>query len=243
MLELLLALALTVMVAAAMAAALYTAFRARARAEAVVMRTRAQDAAIAELAGDLACAVPPSTQPTSLVPTFEGTDTDLQFYCTGAGPLNMAGTDSGSAAGQMGSPGGLPRHVQTGLPGSAPAIVQGGIRFVELTVDQAEGSDEGVFTRRVTNNLLRPNPPDPTPEVICRHVLQLRFRYFDGESWYDTWDSTQQQNVLPVAVEALLVLAPSEPGGPPVTVDRMLPVPCGVSIDVLNQSSTGGQTP
>jgi prepilin-type N-terminal cleavage/methylation domain-containing protein len=32
--------------------------------------------------------------------------------------------------------------------------------------------------------------PDETPHIIADEVVSLQFRYFDGVSWYDTWDGT-----------------------------------------------------
>ena len=62
--------------------------------------------------------------------------------------------------------------------------------------------------RRATRNLLAPTTPEPTEQTICRHVISLNFSYFDGTGWYDEWDSTQQDNRLPVAVEIALQLRP-----------------------------------
>jgi hypothetical protein len=61
--------------------------------------------------------------------------------------------------------------------------------------------------RRVTTNLLAPQEPEPTEEVLCRRVSSFNLAYFDGSSWLDGWDSDAKDNTLPVAVEVTLVLA------------------------------------
>lgn len=46
-------------------------------------------------------------------------------------------------------------------------------------------------------------------EPIAPEVAAVEFEYFDGQQWYDTWDSQEQQG-LPVAVRVTLYLYPAE---------------------------------
>ncbi len=78
---------------------------------------------------------------------------------------------------------------------AAPASAPGeGLRLVELT----------------TRNLLAPGEAPVETRVICADVATLNFRYFDGSGWFDSWDSTQLGNLLPVAVEVTLELRERE---------------------------------
>jgi len=45
----------------------------------------------------------------------------------------------------------------------------------------------------------------PGYEMLAEEVKQLGFRYFDGESWADTWD-TNEMRTLPVAIEITLLV-------------------------------------
>jgi hypothetical protein len=61
--------------------------------------------------------------------------------------------------------------------------------------------DSYKLVRRVSTNLLSPKVIDPNEQVLCRNVVSLNLRYFDGTSWVDEWDSTEDANSLPRAVE------------------------------------------
>jgi len=50
----------------------------------------------------------------------------------------------------------------------------------------------------------------PGYELIAEEVRQLNFRYFDGASWFDTWD-TNEMRTLPVAIEISLMVDPRSP--------------------------------
>ena len=57
------------------------------------------------------------------------------------------------------------------------------------------------------------SPTVPSAHVTVDHVPEidhLEFRYFDGQRWYDRWDSSISGD-LPAAVEMSFELAPSEP--------------------------------
>ena len=67
-------------------------------------------------------------------------------------------------------------------------------------------------------------PPDGSDDgshVIAEEVRSLSFRYFDGTSWYDSWDGTEPGDDYftpvgpPLAIEIVLALAaPREDGRP-----------------------------
>lgn len=124
-------------------------------------------------------------------------------------------------------------------PVDAPATVDfpTDIRKVEYAVVTLDG--EQVLMRYVTSNLLSPMDIDPDEEVLCRGVRSFNLRYYDGTDWWDDWDSTQQNNALPLAVEATLELEPVDTGADPITVSRMIMLPCWTEVDSTSTDSTG----
>lgn len=68
-------------------------------------------------------------------------------------------------------------------------------------LDQPGDDDTFVLARYITTNLLSPSGFERIREVVCRDVTVFVLRYFDGVDWYDSWDSVEQQNTLPRAVE------------------------------------------
>jgi type II secretory pathway pseudopilin PulG len=75
-----------------------------------------------------------------------------------------------------------------------------GIHKIELAVAVPSDGTEAALVRRSTGNLLAPVVPDAQEEVLCRGIRSLRIQYFDGSTWQDSWDSTQQGDILPSAV-------------------------------------------
>ena len=94
-----------------------------------------------------------------------------------------------------------------------------------------------MLQRSITTNLLAPEAPAPVLDNICDNVLALNFQYFDGTNWWPNWDSTQQDNTLPTAVQVTLQLQPPVVGQPepehesaeplPYVVVRIFQPPCG----------------
>jgi hypothetical protein len=118
---------------------------------------------------------------------------------------------------------------------SAPRVALAtDVRQIEYVV--VSNSGDHVLLRRVTSNLLAPATVTPDDEVLCRGVHSFHVRYYDGTDWYDAWDSTQppsdiapfQSKALPQAVEVTVGLEPSSPKGSPLTVTRLIPLPCAV---------------
>jgi prepilin-type N-terminal cleavage/methylation domain-containing protein len=109
------------------------------------------------------------------------------------------------------------------------ANVQGDCKHVQYAVvPNATNASRNDLVRYVTTNLLSPTLLDPTQETICRGVQSFSLGYFDGANWNDTWDSSQQTNSLPVAVQLTLVLLPSRPDAEAIQTVRIIALPCGV---------------
>ena len=85
----------------------------------------------------------------------------------------------------------------------------GGIGKVALLLEEDSEKKDGTYrlVRQVTTNLLAPKEMEPEEQVLCRNVISLNFRYYDGDGWVDEWDSTADANSLPLAVEVDLQIA------------------------------------
>jgi prepilin-type N-terminal cleavage/methylation domain-containing protein len=106
------------------------------------------------------------------------------------------------------------------------AVVQGDIKGVEYALVQEASGPGQMLVRRVTTNLLATVQSTPADEIICHDVTGLAFHYFDGTDWQDSWDSTQNNNVLPYAVKFELELAPRPGSDEPRHTVRVIPLSC-----------------
>lgn len=81
------------------------------------------------------------------------------------------------------------------------------IRRVEFLLKyDEENPGELNLVRRTTANLLAAQDPISTEQVLCRSVLSLGMRYYDGLDWLDSWDSATLEGELPFAIEISLIL-------------------------------------
>ena len=182
LLEMILALAIVATIAITLSTAMQIAYRSKSAAENIVEPGRTIAVTMEFIATDLQNAMPPTGV---LASSFEGV--------TGQGDLGSDGDDLIFFSTADG-----PTHES----GNSE------IKQIELVVLAATNGDH-VLLRRVTN-LVTPlvqNVPDPDEEVLCRGVVAFNLRYYDGSVWQPTWDSTQLQNQLPLAVEVTLGLA------------------------------------
>ena len=60
--------------------------------------------------------------------------------------------------------------------------------------------------RRVIRNLLSETQVNPDEEILCRGVNSFTLAYSTGSQWQQTWDSTQEDNTIPAAVQVALEL-------------------------------------
>ena len=223
LLELLVAMLLMSIVALMLAGSLRIAFKARESAEAAVAPARGADVATDILRVDLESALLPRGL---FAGPFLGSDG------TGA-----AGLDSDSLSFHAAVPAGDEAiDLARGLP-------QGDIRRVELGLATLPDTNEVALVRRVKHNLVTQVETDQVhDEVLCRHVVGFALRYFDGLTWRDTWDSTQEENRLPQAVELTLDIQRPDPSGraEPQTVrqTRVIRLPCATQ---LPQEEPGGE--
>jgi prepilin-type N-terminal cleavage/methylation domain-containing protein len=194
LLELIVAMSLMVVVSSCLYSALYTGFRAYRSAQAAVDPTAAAINVIELLKQDIGGVLPPGG---TLAGAFIGTDSgglkgvdadSLEFYTT------HVYVDDTQLNG---------RTTTTNTP------LVGGIGKVALLLEEDSETRDGTYLllRQVTTDLLAPKEMEPEEQVLCRNVVSLNFRYYDGSGWVDSWDSTTDSNSLPLAVEVDLEVA------------------------------------
>jgi hypothetical protein len=186
LLELLVAMTLMVVVGACLYTALYTGFRAHRAAMSAVQPTSQALDAIELLKQDIYGVLPPKgVLAGAFVGTDErgnkGVDTDsLEFYTT---QIYASKDELAGGIGKVELL--LEEDIDTDRFGRARTNIRDSYKLV----------------RKVTTNLLSPKIVDPNEQVLCRNVVSLNLRYFDGTSWIDEWDSVEDANSLPYAVE------------------------------------------
>ncbi len=87
-----------------------------------------------------------------------------------------------------------------------------GVRWVQLSL--RTDLDPPALVRKVERNLLTSTIVEPTEEILLSGVLALSMRYLDGSVWTDEWDSTLNNNALPLAVEITIELDEASPADP-----------------------------
>jgi prepilin-type N-terminal cleavage/methylation domain-containing protein len=185
LLELMAAMVLMVVVASCLYTALYTGFRAYRSAQSAVEPTLLAVNAIDLLKEDMSGVLPPGS---ALAGAFTGTDArgakgvdadSVEFYTT---------------------------HIYVYADDEQLA---GGLGKIQLLLEEDPNSEDGSYllVRRLTTNLLAPKEAEAEEQVLCRRVVSMNLRYFDGSGWAEEWDSTADANSLPLAVEVDIQIA------------------------------------
>ncbi|HEX4053969.1 MAG TPA: type II secretion system protein GspJ [Tepidisphaeraceae bacterium] len=217
LLELVIALAMVTIIVATLASSLSLAYHATQRTEAAIAPSRQAAIALDYMSDDLQSALPRGTE---LAGNFEGT---------------QAQDDRGHEADDLifYSTAESPQHVDA----------NGEIKEIEITVEHPLNSSDYVLVRRVTRNLLTDVQPAPDEEIICRGVSSFTLQYFNGSSWNPTWDSTQEDNTIPAAVQVTLELQEPAAGGKMRTIryDRIFPLSCSTA--AIDPAVNSGVTP
>lgn len=121
-------------------------------------------------------------------------------------------------------------------PGNARGIVR-----VSYALDDGEGAGGAVLLRRLTENLLALEEPEPQEEMLARGVESLSFLYFDGLGWLDDWDSVTMADTLPRAVEITLRLrGQGRPGMEPAFHEhrRVIVIPASEAVPLQVEDGT-----
>jgi len=217
LLEMLVATALVAVLAGSLYASLSIAFRARRSALAAIEPVHKAALAVAILGEDIRCAVVPKGV---LAGPFVGQD----------------GTDAGGHDADT-----LEFYCTTCTPEPEEGI--GDIKRVELGCEPSDDGKTQVLVRLVTTNLRAPQTVEPQREVLCRGVYAFNLRYFDGYDWLDNWDSTLEDNTLPLAMEVTLQLDDTRQDDPTrggYRTSQVFLVPCGAA--AIDSTTSSGST-
>ena len=219
LLELLVALMMAGIVAGSLYSSLRIGFLARAAAEASLEPIRTAELATALLRADFESAMPAGDGVETIAGPFVAADATgaagqaadtVDFFTLG----NPADAQGAAAAAAQAGPGMDAAAGITGGANSAPLPAEA--RRVQIGLTEYPGPGgvaEQVLVRRVTTNLLSQVQVEPQEEILCRGVRALNFRYFDGTTWQDSWDSTLIDNHIPAAVEMVVELDRSTEAG------------------------------
>jgi type II secretory pathway pseudopilin PulG len=82
--------------------------------------------------------------------------------------------------------------------------VESDMQNVEYTLVADPVAGDMNLVRRVTRNLLSTVDPVAEETIICRHAASFDVAFYDGSGWLTEWDSTQNDNQLPVAIHIML---------------------------------------
>ncbi len=209
LLELVVALGMVAVLAVSLYTSLHIAFAAQSSAEAALDAPRTAELAIDFLQKDFENAdVPNDTGDTyntvAVSPAMQSLYSSITTT-TGANTTVLAGNFEGIQA-QDDRGHEADDVVFFTTAGAGDHIdANGEIKQVELTV-QRSASGDYQLVRRVSRNLLSEQQVEPDVEVLCRGVSSFSIQYSTGSEWVDSWDSTQEDNDLPAAVQITLEL-------------------------------------
>ncbi|HEX8324123.1 MAG TPA: type II secretion system protein GspJ [Tepidisphaeraceae bacterium] len=203
LIELLLALGMVAMLMLSLYVGMSTAFRARKSVGTQTDVMRQAKAALDLVEQDLRSILPPSG-------TFAG-----PFIAAPAGPKGATiecfsfGTDYARPE----------------------AATHDGLRRVLLS--NVPEADATTLVRDVTRDMLGNSGNAAEQEILVRGLSGFTARYFDGSAWTDTWDSTQQNNALPLAAEVTVRIRRPTLSDPQAeySMKRMIMLPCGLTIE------------
>jgi prepilin-type N-terminal cleavage/methylation domain-containing protein len=273
LIELILALFMASILIVSLTSSLKIAYQAKAAADRNLEPARTADIAMELLRNDFQCAVEPSASAltttyayniSSLGSGLNSINLDVSTSSTTSGTTSgsTSSTTSGSLAGPFVGGSGNALNISGAADdlvffttADSPQHVDANseIKQVEYTLQQINNTDQYALVRMTTRNLLDPDPIDDVPpdvEYLCRGVAAFSCQYYDGQDWNDSWDSTENDNDLPVAVQVTLALDRPTQNDPNrvVIFTRVFTLPCsGATFDssinpIIGGAGDGGGT-
>jgi type II secretion system protein J len=89
------------------------------------------------------------------------------------------------------------------------------------------------LVRSVTRNLLASDTEIPVSESLLTDVQSLKFSYYDGTNWNDSWSSTLSN--IPTAVRVSIDFATAK-------TDKQVKIPIQITVPVVMQSLTNSSS-
>lgn len=203
MLELLLAILVFSIVLGALHAVFFSAFKLRNKTSDAIERSLPLQQALAVIKRDLANIVPPGG-------TLSGALQSTPTVSATTGSTGGTGLGSGTS-GSLNRGSGPQFYTAVGIvDDTAPwGDIERVSYFLTASTNATPGQD---LYRSVTRNLLPALQDQTTDQFLLAGVDTITFRYFNGTSWQDTWDSTTVDsatgltNNLPTAIKLELQL-------------------------------------
>lgn len=159
--------------------------------------------------------IDPETVMTTYTNGLVGTATDLQLFVSRPDKsLSYVASQDLSSTSQRSSDLMIIRYLmaQSGGGGLASAIADKesvGSDFGPIGIAKLEGDLFGLSTAVETSE---ESPQLAASKLLAKEVSGLQFRYFDGLSWQESWDSNAL-NEMPKAIEITLTLRDQEAAG------------------------------
>lgn len=256
LIELVLSMALVAIVGVSLYASLKQAFSLAADADRVVEPTRTAELAMELVSEDFDNAVSPNAtnnEPAITVSTSAENISSLTGI-TGAGSTASTTSNTTSSTASASSASGTTTGWLLAGPFEGTQSQSGGneaddlvffstsdgfqhvdgtgeIKMIEITIDTPKGASSPCLVRKVTSNLMDETLMTPDEEIVCRGVTGLTLQYFDGQNWNPTWDSTAEDNTLPVAIQMTMTLARPGASGQTRTLSyqRVFVLPCSTA--------------
>ncbi len=94
------------------------------------------------------------------------------------------------------------------------------------------------LVRLVTRNHLPPLQDEPEEQRLLAGVQRIDFTFYNGTAWQNTWNSTNEDLVLPKAVKVQLTLADDPSRGPMGSAGRPNRAPLELVVPILITAST-----
>lgn len=214
LLELVLAAAISAALAVALYTAMAVAFRARTSAAAQTGAMREASIVMDILQQDLQSILPPKGV--------------------------LAGPFVGVATGSLGAESASLEFFTLGRDearGGDDPLAEG-MRRVEITLE-SDGQNT-LLVRRVQPNILAQVEQELPAEVLATNVGAFAVRYYDGYDWTNEWDSVNEGDVLPLAVELTLRFDLASPidASRPYEIVQIVPLSCGE--EPVTETEVGG---
>jgi len=96
------------------------------------------------------------------------------------------------------------------------------------------------LVRYVNRNLLATGTPTPNKQSLMSHVQSLQVSCFDGTQWRTTWDTSQGDTNLPVAVRVSIQLASENGVAAPQPYQLVVPITTISRTNAIPTTLTGG---
>ena len=199
LIEVMLAVAIAAIVLAAINTVFFAALRLRNRTTEATERTLPVESAVAAIKRDLLGTVPPGAM---------------------AGVMSSDTTTVG-----ISQPVSLEFYTAAGIV--ADEVPWGDIQkvdyWLQAPTNQAASASGGKdLVRGVTRNLLATTQETPEQQVLIDNVQNLRFSYFDGTNWNDTWSSTLSN--IPTAIKVFINFSAKAGGATNIPVQFVVPI-------------------